>query len=439
MQLSPNVKAFCANTLCFIILLIYTLIGGFIFLYFEYDHSVKARRIHNERKIACIVDILDSGDLDDPRTANGITQKCLVDLEFDPRREWNLKNALLYGFGILTTLGYGKIEPMTIKARMFTVVWGFIGVPFTVIILTNLGLYMRSGERYLRRRWCRKSDNQQSEKSHWLLSNSEVTDRETITDGDSSSKKSLGSRSTNMSPLLLATVVFLYLVIGAIFMPLLNGKMEFINGLYYSYLCFTAIEFGALVPKNTGYIPIVIVYMCIGLAMSTIALDLGSKYVKKLYFIGRRMGNIANVKIWFGGKSLQVKDLVVALGQAIGVNPESFSQLDINQVVKDAILVKEGRLNEVPQAYTFMEGIWPPELIPLFLKSGSFPEFVDADSRNGSLRTKNSDLFYSNYNIYNVESISLSTFWDGRLHRSLNVSRTSSSNRKDDQNNNVIV
>lgn len=109
-------------------------------------------------------------------------------------------------------LGYGKIEPMTIKARMFTVVWGFIGVPFTVIILTNLGLYMRSGERYLRRRWCRKSDNQQNEKSHWLLSNSDVTDRETITDGDSSVKKSLGSRSTNMSPLLLATVVFLYLV-----------------------------------------------------------------------------------------------------------------------------------------------------------------------------------------------------------------------------------
>lgn len=46
-----------------------------------------------------------SSDLDDPRTANDITQKCLVDLEFDPRREWNLKNALLYGFGILTTLG----------------------------------------------------------------------------------------------------------------------------------------------------------------------------------------------------------------------------------------------------------------------------------------------------------------------------------------------
>ena len=26
-----------------------------------------------------------------------------------------------------------------------------------------------------------------------------------------------------------------------------------------------------------------------------------------------------------------------------------------------------------------MEGIWPPELVPLFMKDGYFPDFLDAD------------------------------------------------------------
>jgi len=29
-----------------------------------------------------------------------------------------------------------------------------------------------------------------------------------------------------------------------------------------------------------------------------------------------------------------------------------------------------------------MDGIWPPELVPLFLRDGQFPEWVDADERN---------------------------------------------------------
>lgn len=31
-------------------------------------------------------------------------------------------------------------------------------------------------------------------------------------------------------------------------------------------------------------------------------LDIGSTYVRKLYYLGRKLRNIANVKIWFGAK-----------------------------------------------------------------------------------------------------------------------------------------
>ncbi|KAH7697730.1 CRE-TWK-29 protein, partial [Aphelenchoides avenae] len=159
---------------------------------------------------------------------------------------------------------------------------------------------------------------------------------------------------------------------------MLNGRFDFINGLYYSYLCFTAIEYGKLIPDNVTFIPIALAYMCIGLALSTIALDIVSAYVRRLYYVGREAGNLENVLVWVGYKRLRVKELLSALGVTIGLNPATLCDLDLEQLVHDAIQVKEGKLDRVPQGYKFLEGIWPPELIPMFIRDGRFPEYIDA-------------------------------------------------------------
>uniref|UniRef100_A0A915N1J5 Potassium channel domain-containing protein n=1 Tax=Meloidogyne javanica TaxID=6303 RepID=A0A915N1J5_MELJA len=210
--------------------------------------------------------------------ANRIVAGCVLSQVRDERMEWNLKNAALFGFGILTTLGYGKIEPRTTQGRLFTVFYGFLGVPFTFL--------------------------------------------------------------------------------GAILIDWLDEQVDFPNGIYFAFLCLTAIEYGKLIPSEVIYLPIVIVYICFGLAISTIALDIGSTYVKKLYYLGRKIRNIASIKI-----CLRVRELLVALGQNIGLEPAN------------AIQVKEGRLNRVPQTHMIMDGIWPPELVPLFLRDGQFPEW----------------------------------------------------------------
>lgn len=51
-------------------------------------------------------------------------------------------------------IGYGRIEPQTTNGRLFTVIYGFIGVPFTVIIFSNFGRYLQKLEQWLRRRYC---------------------------------------------------------------------------------------------------------------------------------------------------------------------------------------------------------------------------------------------------------------------------------------------
>jgi hypothetical protein len=82
----------------------------------------------------------------------------------------------------------------------------------------------------------------------------------------------------------------------------------------------------------------------------------------------------------------------------------------------------------------FMEGIWPPELVPLFLRDGRFPEYVDADEK------KYSGSIYSNSNAVELDpSVALATFHDGRLHRSLGGTMVAKpSPKKGDKNNNRV-
>ncbi|KAL3118580.1 hypothetical protein niasHT_005795 [Heterodera trifolii] len=344
---------------------------------------------------------------------------------------------------------YGKIEPETIQARLFTVVWGFFGVPFTVIILTNLGLYMRRFERHIRRHYCQKRQRERFAEGirrffrrdeyggQW---NSEETvsinpwfyEDEEAEDADATKQ---------ISPLTMAGVVLAYLALGAILLPLFKGQFDFVNGLFYSYLCFTAIEYGHLIPENAAFIPLVLLYMCVGLAISTIALDIGSNYVKKLYYLGKRATSIAHASFFYGGKHISVRDLLDAVGQAIGISEDALEKVDLDRMVDDAIAVKAGQLGRVPQNYVFLEGIWPPELIPLFQREGQFPEWVDADELRHSIRTTGSSVFNNNLAM-EVPALSLSTFADGRLHRSLHSTSSTSGSlnrpqmKQKDRNNN---
>ena len=164
-------KPLAVNLACLAFLLIYSILGGFVFLHFEEPNWRLARREDLARRISCVETTLDSGleeNEDDGagteregrragrRLAVQIVEGCVLGQERDERMDWNLKNAVLFGFGILTTLGYGKIEPQTTEGRLFTVLYGFIGVPFTVIIFTNFGRYLQKLEKLIRTRLWRR-------------------------------------------------------------------------------------------------------------------------------------------------------------------------------------------------------------------------------------------------------------------------------------------
>ncbi|CAO4361135.1 unnamed protein product [Caenorhabditis nigoni] len=358
--LQHNRRAIAVNGFIIIFLIVYTTIGGFIFLNFEFEYQQYMKQNATLEKRLCIESLLNRDNrlrlTRASDVAAAIAERCLAEKVKDDRMQWSFKSAALYSLGILTTLGYGKIEPQTINGRISTVIYGFFGIPLTVILLTNFGRYLEAmATRFRRLLTCRKRREDEEE---------------------------------NVSGSTLFFIVLVYLIVGAITIPLMSGQFDFFNGIYYAFICLTAIEYGDIVPQNNWFVPISVFYMCTGLAISTIALDIGSIYVRKLHFIGKKIKNIANIRIWFGARNLEVRELITAVGQNIGIDQNVIADIDIDTLVKTAIQVKLGRLSRVPQTHMIVEGIWPPELVPLFMKDGQFPLFVDSEDDLTDIRPK---------------------------------------------------
>ena len=50
------------------------------------------------------------------------------------------------------------------------------------------------------------------------------------------------------------------------------------------------------------YMALTLLYIAIGLALTTIAIEIAADYLKKLHYFGRKIESVGNVVIWFGGK-----------------------------------------------------------------------------------------------------------------------------------------
>ncbi|KAI1730302.1 ion channel domain-containing protein [Ditylenchus destructor] len=281
-----QVKPFTLHFSLLALVFVYAFIGGVVFNKLEADAVLEQNQRDFQRKLACVTKVIQNSSIDllEIESPNSMYVDKVVRCfhhEVDVRSKWNYVTATLYGFGIVTTLGYNRIAPVTLAGRLFCVIYGLCGIPCTMIL-----------ETYRERRRRRAS----------LAKGEEIPE----------------SSIEFMSFALLISFV-LYVCLGAILLPLLNGELDFFNGIYFNFLCLTAIDFGQLVPARSvcylmlpyfrtfcfrvAFLPITFLYVCFGLAITTIAIDVGSEYMKKLHHFGKKMRNVATTKIWFGGKT----------------------------------------------------------------------------------------------------------------------------------------
>ncbi|XP_077999279.1 uncharacterized protein LOC144452128 [Glandiceps talaboti] len=60
-----------------------------------------------------------------------------VSIEGEPH--WSFTGALFFSSATITTIGYGNIAPVTILGRVLCIFYAFMGVPLTLLVLTDIG------------------------------------------------------------------------------------------------------------------------------------------------------------------------------------------------------------------------------------------------------------------------------------------------------------
>ncbi|CAK5090390.1 unnamed protein product [Meloidogyne enterolobii] len=285
-----KVKPYTLHCSLLVLVFIYAFVGGLIF------NKLEAQATQEQyKKLEVLEQVPSSQPLDErPRTDRIL--HCFQS-EPDHRSQWSWITGTLYSFGIITTLGYNRIGPITLAGRLFCVFYGICGIPLTMIIETYREKRRRS--------------------------------RVTGASGLSASEEEIEDSSVEFMSLGLLISFLFYVCLGAFLLPLLNGE--------------ATIDFGQLVPSKWEFLPITFLYVCIGLAITTIAIEIGSEYLKKLHHFGKRMKNVAQTRIWFGGKTLKVRDLLHAVGKKCGIDPSEIDKLDLENVIERAVAISEGR------------------------------------------------------------------------------------------------
>uniref|UniRef100_A0AAF5Q6W3 Potassium channel domain-containing protein n=1 Tax=Wuchereria bancrofti TaxID=6293 RepID=A0AAF5Q6W3_WUCBA len=323
----------CVSVHCWLLLyvIIYAFGGGLVFYELEYEASKFHWNEQIDKKNLCIVKILRKLKDYSDETVKHLERCWKADI--DKTKEWNYITSTLYGFGTITTLGCNHVAPSTIAGRLFSIIYGILvsGRHLNTLIAS----WRRKLETFQVRNWNREVN----------LENNKDREKE----------KNEEASSGYVTIIIIGTFLLMYY------------SIDFINGLYYNFLCLAAIDFGQLIPERIALLPITFVYVCVGLALATIAIvklicsfdsfRCWCKICQKLQYFGQRIKNVAATKIWFGSKTLRVQEVLHAVGSKCGIEPSVIDEIDLDNLIEETIVQNEGRL---PSPFTDEENPLSP-------------------------------------------------------------------------------
>uniref|UniRef100_A0A1I7S3L0 TWiK family of potassium channels protein 7 n=1 Tax=Bursaphelenchus xylophilus TaxID=6326 RepID=A0A1I7S3L0_BURXY len=290
---------------------------------------------------------------------------------------WSFSDSILFSFTIITTIGYGNLAPRTFQGRLFCILYALIGIPFTLLAIADLGkffselietfdYYSRRFQRKLKKMYRRKRGFEFGSALSLTKSSFKNDDISSIENGEmiqslddmkdgiksdvdhESNKKPLDDEDEEDQPishgLPLLAIFVIYSFTGALLMSAYEPDMSFFKALYFNFITLTSIGLGDVVPKSESFMVVTLLYIAIGLALTTIAIDIAADYLKKLHYYGRKIENVGNVVIWFGGKTLTMKQLVKNLGDQFNLPVNTIDNLNLDKFVDDAIKVEDGEI-----------------------------------------------------------------------------------------------
>ncbi|PAV58653.1 hypothetical protein WR25_10040 [Diploscapter pachys] len=335
--------------------------------------------------------------------ATTVKQKMTIEEEIQKElNKWNFGNALIFAFTVITTIGYGHVAPVTFYGRLFCIVYGVIGVPFTLLTIADLGMfimkiirmiinYIKKGISYVRKFINSRLNPQSDEKSEVIekwngdgdASMNTAKEPESVQDEEEEEEHPEQEVKKAVDSIGLGISFTLYMLFGAKILSIYEPEMDFFRALYFNFVTLTTVGLGDFIPKSHDYLIVTLIYIGIGLALTTVAIEIAADLLKKIHYAGRPMENIGNAVVWFGGKRMTMKALVKNLGDKFNIPQEELENLNIDQFVDNAIKVEKGELQTLrkPQSPVVFRDMPRPFSYSILRKSNESATLKWVDER----------------------------------------------------------
>lgn len=217
-----------------------------------------------------------------------------VDAKIASRSFWD---QVLFIFTTITTIGYGDISPDSFDGKLAILLYSSLGIPIILLVLSTNGKFILDVYNII----CIAYDTNSVKASELPV---------------------------HVSVSLLAT----HILLGGVIFSFWIDSMSFINAVYFCFVSISTIGFGDLTPTPSTELEFLVVlgYLSTGIMILSTLTGALSNWVRWVHNKGRRVNNSKLTEVWFGGKCLTVKDLVVMVSDQFQCPPEK-----LRNVLKD--------------------------------------------------------------------------------------------------------
>ncbi|PAA74195.1 hypothetical protein BOX15_Mlig018280g2 [Macrostomum lignano] len=336
----------------FLIVVLYTLMGGFLFQYLEVENEISGCQTKSEKFIAKLDESVDQ-IYNIAQGTNATQAKSAIQEELnqfaqdtytlgvDPSMNcttlktgesmpsWNVANAAYFCVTIITTIGYGHISPVTQWGQIVCMIYSILGIPLMLLFLSKIGeptaMLFRSfylnifcckcfvkklpNENKLMEAMQENGGNaqtswQQVEEGDGKRPPAKVT---VIEDDVEEEEENEEDDVVNIPITVTIILLILYILMGAAVFMVWEKEWTLVEGTYFSFITLSTIGFGDYVPGRDGpfndiqvitELLVGCIYCLFGLAMLSMCINLIQDEIQaKFQWLGRKIGMIKKAPI----------------------------------------------------------------------------------------------------------------------------------------------